>query len=253
MRRLLLLLLIAVLCAAPAAVYAETITWVPETTITGTAADMSNIVTSGQWAQSGVSMNYSVVLDTTTNMFLYTYDFHVLGDTKAISHLVIEVSHDDTATLDVNEGFVVEGLDWANTNLTQFKSPTVGWWDPSDPSNPDMLASIYGVKFDVADDLTLTEAVIQFWSDRVPMEGDFYAKDGYTNKLAAWNTAQDSSIGPLLDVEWEQGVATVTGGKIPVPNSHTFGPPPAPEPSCAMALAGMALVGLCLGLRRRRG
>lgn len=106
-------------------------------------------------------------------------------------------------------------------------------------SNPDMLSDIYGIKFEPGDSVT-------FKSDRSPMWGDFYAKDGKHDGI--WATAWNTGFG---QDPYAPGITDYTPW-IAVPD--TTGPTPTiiPEPSTLILLL-IGLLGLTsLCIRRKR-
>jgi hypothetical protein len=99
----------------------------------------------------------------------------------------------------------------------------------SNPYMPD--SGIYGLKFNIEDE-ELTTFVLDFYSNRNPMMGDFYAKDGKLPGSQIFNTVYNSGFGNL------------TGEKIGVPDTSVI---PAPG-AILLAAMGTGLVGY---LRRR--
>jgi len=94
----------------------------------------------------------------------YTYTFSHDGDGAALSHLVIEVS--DNFTTDDIAGLTGMGLDSIKLHKTG-------------SGNPNMPENFYGIKFNPVGD-GQTSLTWSFYSNRVPVWGDFFAKDGKT-------------------------------------------------------------------------
>jgi len=155
----------------------------------------------GPWSEAVV--DWAVWAD--GDDWYYNYYFSV--PSKDFSHIILEVSPTfGDATYD---GPAVEGPKWYSGN---------------DPSNPDMPGSVYGLKLDKLSD---TEIVWQFVSDREPMWGDFYAKDGKTGgeNVAMWNIGfgDDSNE----NAAWDANITTHllvpdTGEDIRTPELSTW-------------------------------
>jgi len=156
----------------------------------------------------------------------YSYEMSVYrGD---ISHLIIETSPNFTSS----DIFGYSG---------DFE---VSSYSPGN-SNPNMPGGVYGVKFD---DLDNTTETIAFDSWRVPVWGDFYAKDGQAggNMNSAWNTGfldsdptGDPSSGSL-------------SYHILVPDTDTVVPEPTSLALLALGLPALGLPALGFYFRRRR-
>jgi len=164
--------------------------------------------------------------DTTFAWEVTVYDTHVhykytlTVPEHDVSHLIIETS----------TNFGSEDIDneTGNFNGTEIKTHIPG------KGNPDMPDDVYGVKFD---DTSGTTLVIEFDSTRLPVWGDFYAKDGGNPINQAWND------GFLDDDPTDPPADDSIANHVLVPNGHT------PEPA-AMAL--LVLGGTGVLMRRRR-
>lgn len=97
---------------------------------------------------------------------------------KDLSHLILQVS----------DGFTSADFSFAQSEFTGVAHATVGTVDTysAGGSNPGLPGDIYGIKFQgwtldngdpVPDGVHLVN-LIEFMSDRAPVWGDFYAKDG---------------------------------------------------------------------------
>ena len=141
-----------------------------------------------------------------------------------VSHFILETSE----PLPEGDIFDASG-DFVGLDIGQ-------WFDPG-PGNPDMPEPIYGVKFDDAWGTTFT---VQFNSWRMPVWGDFYAKDGNVggsvNQL--WNA------GFLLPDPWDPPRDGSVDDHILRPDARI------PEPG-TIVLFGLGLLGMGIKARRR--
>lgn len=141
----------------------------------------------------------------------YVYTFRV--DEKAISHIILEVS---------------PGLELYGRDL-DYEGPKT--WSPDNNSNPGLPGYIYGLKWDFKDLLEVTITII---TNRAPMWGDFYAKDGKDNVDGEWQWvyAFNSMFGMSTNSPIGNGNA---GGFVLVPD--TTPTPAALEPGTLILLA----------------
>lgn len=138
----------------------------------------------GPWGQTnppGFTISWNIVPQP-AGFLLYEYTFS--WTSKDISHAIIELSNDCLAGASPCVwGFVPD-----------VNSGDIRWYDPDDPgkSNPNLPAPIYGVKVNF-NDLTSNPAVFSFYSDREPVWGNFYAKDGKDDgvDVTVWNIGLD--------------------------------------------------------------
>jgi hypothetical protein len=131
---------------------------------TGTLTSGSGLIGFGGWS-TGASLTWTV--DDTTAPGLWHYQYELTVANKDISHLIVETSLT----------FVDEP---ALTNL--FNLSWTGGYDVDtfgDSGDPGIsYGDIYGLKID---NVSTKDLLVTFDSDRVPVWGDFYAKDGTDN------------------------------------------------------------------------
>lgn len=143
------------LVASAAFGYSGTLTWdAAQTQLTAWGSDWPSATTSLYWQ-----------VDQTGSIWHYKYILTVPGGD--ISHFILETSTG-----------IVLGTDIYAYVLSGPINP-VGpqQWDNQGGSNPNMPAGgVYGIKFDPAGDFKTW--TIEFDSNRRPVWGDFYAKDG---------------------------------------------------------------------------
>ena len=110
-------------------------------------------------------------------------------------------------------------------------------WSPDNNSNAGLPGVIYGLKWNFNNALAVT---ISIHTDRAPMWGDFYAKDGFygkdgkdnNNGEAQWVYAYNSMFGMSTNSLIGNGNA---GGFVLVPD--TTPTPAVPEPGTLILLA----------------
>lgn len=186
------------------------------------SAPGGGIVATDGWAtsESTVPSNFTLAwnISQVGSNFHYVYTIDVKN--KDLSHWILQVS----------EGFKLANI-WNYSAL-----PELGTYSSSDGnSNPNMPAALYGLKWD----LTGKTATIMFDSDRAPVWGNFYAKDGQASgvRVTAWNAG--FLVDPPTDpyTNW-----------IARPDSVTS----VPDGGVTLMLLGGVLVGFGT-LRRRLG
>lgn len=168
-----------------------------------------------------------------TNAGTWTYSYTFEVDEKSPSHVIIELSESFTAN-NIFAGTTPEG-----------EGPEV--FTAGGGSNPEMPGDLYGYKWESDDDLlTMSFTMV---TDREPMWGDFYAKDGVSEGENVY--AYNSMFGQATVAAIDDGNA---GGFVLVPDTEGGGGggagDPVPEPG-TMLLLGTGLLGCGVFLRRK--
>jgi hypothetical protein len=198
---------------------------------TGSITESDGLFGTDGW--SNALLNWAV--DDVTNTGSWTYDYTFTVVRKGISHVITEVSDNFTADN------IMDGT-------------TAGWelqtYNGQGGSNPGIPGELYGLKWgtpetDNGDVLTYSWTIV---TDRAPMWGDFYAKDGTdvqgTIDVYAYNTGFgiDTAAGVGNGNAYEESTGY---GWVLVPDTTTQ----VPEP-ITLLLLGLGLVGLA-GIRKR--
>lgn len=189
------------------------------------AGDGGGITGFGSWDSPLTTLTWSVS-ELESGLFQYLYDFGVpLKDT---SHIEFQVST-------------------TFTTANVFEGTTSGWllgtWGDSGNSDPGIPSLLYGLKFE-GDGLDTSITIV---SDRAPMWGSFYAKDGVDNEAGVKTDvfAYNTSFG-LTSVASITGIAPFGFLAVPDTEDHIT----VPEPS-SLAIMALAMLG-AVGFQNRR-
>lgn len=166
----------------------------------------------GSWADLGTPAELSWNVSLTDGLYTYEYSFDANTNKGAISHWILELSA-DIANADTFEIVKAAGGSSEGPRL----------WGPGTPgaaADPYLMDNIFGIKYGGG---ILYSMDIEIKTSRIPMAGDFYAKDG--------------SAGGGDNYFWADNV-------IPVPNTSDV-----PIPGTALLLSP-GLIGF-ISLRRR--
>jgi len=183
----------------------------------------SSLVGAGSWA-SGTTLEWTVSLNGA-----WHYEYTLTVAEKDISHMIIETSGSFT-----RENIWQEN--WSPIEINTFDSSN---------GNPEIPGSIYGIKFD---DTSGTTFYASFYSDRAPIWGDFYAKDGRAASADIFNTVYNAGFSvPDPDIlAYPVSNGSVYDHLLVPDTTSTQVPAPA-----ALVLGSMG-VGLTGWLRRKR-
>ena len=153
----------------------------------------------GFWA-AGTNLSWTVAEGSGYWRYVYTLEVPA----HDISHMIVEVS---------------DNFDDNNLWNVSWTGPVdVETFDPG-PGNPGMPGSMHGVKFDETVGTTLT---ISFDSNRMPVWGDFYAKDGTGTYLYNSGFLADDPVVAAHDGA-EQGHLLRPDTVVPVPGAMLLG------------------------------
>jgi len=177
------------------------------------SSEDGGILGSGPWVTETTPTTLVWVVDneTTPGYWHYSYTFAV--PRKDISHLIIEISPDLTYQ---EKRSLYNSMTWSG-GVAEFQTYRPG------PGTPNLPASFYGMKLDVsASDTALS---FSFDTLRMPVWGDFYAKDGKEGQVdcTVWN-AGFLTPDPPADPADPGYVAPANGAylnKLLVPDTQT--------------------------------
>jgi hypothetical protein len=123
----------------------------------------------GSWADTGTPAELSWNISLDSGLYTYNYNFNLNTNEGGISHWILELSEDIT---DANTFEIISA-----TGTEDNDSPTK-WGGPTgagSSGNPGLTEDIFGIKYNTSEIFSMN---LEILTSRVPMEGDFYAKDG---------------------------------------------------------------------------
>jgi hypothetical protein len=195
----------------------------------GSRSGAASIDAGGNYTSNfGVTWNIAQEGD----LLRYTYTFSGYGP-PGISHAIVGLSDNCRESLMC----VVAGSVRVNgSSTTDYE---LGDFSGSQPSNPGLASTFYGVKINTPGSVDGVAGItFSFLSDRTPVYGDFYVKGG--------SSSYAQNDGLLAGNRTSNDVALF----IARPDTQGFNV--IPEPS-TYALMGTGLAGLLVASRRRRG
>ncbi|MBN1972876.1 MAG: hypothetical protein JW787_04510 [Sedimentisphaerales bacterium] len=186
----------------------------------------------GEWNNPCTTLSWTVDDSTTPGKWHYSYTLTV--PVKDISHMIIEASYGDNP--------------FTRSNLFSPSSSISGWIDSIEIQNygpggstPYMPEDMWGIKFDAAIDATYV--TVCFDSDRMPVWGDFYSKDGFSMCNDEWSALYNTGF-TIGDYD---PVAAAANGSL---QNHLLVPDTIPAPGAIL----LVCIGTTLtGALRRRG
>ena len=178
----------------------------------------------------GATLSWTVRDDHPNYLGLWWYSYTFSVGSKAISHVILEVS-------DISP----DVISLFNGTTEPYAGPTGFVRDGSNPGMPD--AGIYGIKWDTSGNPLIFAFTIV--TDRMPMWGDFYAKNGQSN-LPGGGFVYGYNSGFGTDTTDPIGDGNA-GGWVLVPDTQTG---VIPEPGTFLLL-GTGLLGIA-AIRYRR-
>ena len=206
---------------------------------------------------NGFKFSWDISLEDT--VYTYKYTVSGVGDNYlsfGLSHLNVEVSTDSQFTMMLAEAVNRIDDDPYYQNLYKSSPPSEipfegpATFEPGRGSNPNMPDDIYAIKWNTdgnagifGNHMDIVEFVITFTSDKYPVWGDFYAKDGSHNQIVAeaWNTGFLETPTETSDfIHWIARPDTGGGG----------GGGGIPEPATILLL-GSGLLGLAVSGKKR--
>jgi hypothetical protein len=252
-RAVMVFLVVAAVMLIPLAANATIADLIPPLSGSRTTPDTSGVVAADGWAAAsgGFKVSWVITQQGTNSYFtgtnyLYQYTFSnadgTTPTTPNISHLLLETS--GNFTLADIKAATIDGIAATLTGPTTFDGQVGSASGPGDNNgNPNLPGDLFGIKLESTAD---SKTVFAFYSDRAPMWGDFYVKDGAPGTdhiiATAWNTGFGTNPDintPSADFYKWIAVPDTKPGGVPVPPT--------------VWLMGSGLVGLGLmGWRRRK-
>lgn len=220
--------------------------------ITLSTPNADGVFATAGWSDLGGG--FSITSTYTNNLTHYTYDYHITADpsgslSKGISHIILQMSPNvpihELVIPGSLEAKYFDGQGMSSIHLLQDGDAPKTYQTGSN-SNPGLPNPIYGIKWDMpdedswGDEIDVRQLWFSFDSLRLPILGDFYAKDGKDPRtkenVYAYNTHLASG-GPCTE-----------SNCIWVPDSESV--TVIPEPS-TYAIMGSLLLVVMIAARRR--
>lgn len=190
-------------------------------TRTLTTADPYSAVGTHEWDDGGFQITSTVSVFEDHAIYEYSIEAY----RKGVSHLIVSLSNNCAS----DPGCVQDAT-------SEYE---VGLWHHSQPANQGIPMPVFGVKFEATG---LTAYSVSFRSNRAPMNGDFFAKDGTSGPdhtdVYAYNAALNY---------WPDGCGA--GSFLITPDTRYVSDVVTPEPATYALIGG----GLLLIAFRRNG
>ena len=167
------------------------------------SVDGGGIVATEQWNQNGTEIAWEVNVGETSVHYWYQFTVSDVLQLKGLSHIIFEVSPDFTM----------------DDYVSITPDPDLQEYTASPSSNPGLPMAIWGIKFEDIFDSGSDSWVLEFDTTRMPMWGNFYAKDGVNPPVYAYNVGADL---PYSGAD-EDGYIAVPDTIIPVPGAVILG------------------------------
>lgn len=224
-------------------------------------SDACGLIGGGGWA-TGSTFGWTVTQETQGG--IWQYDYSLTVPYKDASHFIVELTsdlgEDEIALLNLKYW---DGSEWESWTPKEMDIRTFYSDEASNPGMPEYadgsISKVYGIKLDLPD-VPATDLRWSFQSQRDPVWGDFYAKDGRSGEPFAYlynvgflETDPDPSTPQGLPVSGNQDPPFGKGKILRPDGGGTSGEEITPELSPGVLLL---LGALPLGIawrRRKRG
>jgi hypothetical protein len=203
------------------------------TTYTGSLSYGNGLSATENWKDSSTMLSWTVTNEepdpTLPDTFVWKYTYTLSVAQTSPSHIIIEASSGDSEGIGkfTDDNFEnVSGFTMKDEIKTHHSTGNKG-------GNPFMPADLYGIKLEDWEDDQFP-LVITFYSDRVPVWGDFYSKGGKDSVVYNSGFTAVDPTAPAADESYE---------------GHLLVPDTVPEPGL-LTLLGMGGLGLAWKKRR---